>query len=80
MATRLDRGFSVRAKTPEDFVTSPELAALPKGSVVSIDGELGEIVIAGPIVSILWPQSSCTNLIDTKSKKWDIFVCWLEVE
>jgi hypothetical protein len=61
-------------------VTSSELAALPKGFIVSLDGELGEIVSAGSVVGILWPQSGCTNLVDTKSRKWDTFVLWLEAE
>ena len=80
MAARLDRGFSIGAKTSEDFVTLPELASLPKGSIVSIDGEIGEIVNAGSVVGILWPQSGCTNLVDTRSEKWDTFVSWLEEE
>jgi hypothetical protein len=67
-------------------VTPQELAALPVGSVVAIrydDGtldELGEIVRAGQTVWILWPESKCTNCIDTKSKGWYDFIGWLEAE
>jgi len=67
-------------------MTPQELAALPVGSVVAIrydDGtldELGEIVQAGQTVYIRWPESNCTNIIDTNSKGWYDFIGFLEVE
>jgi hypothetical protein len=67
-------------------VTPQELAALPVGSIVVMkydDGtpdEEGEIVKAGQTVSILWPQSKCTNVLDTNSKGWYDFIGWLEAE
>lgn len=61
-------------------MTGVELAALPKGSIVALDGEEGEIVQAGQTVHILWPKSRCTNVIDTNSKKWHTFIEWLEAE
>ena len=67
-------------------MTPQELAALPKGSVVAIrydDGtldELGEIVQAGQTVHILWPESKCTNIIDTNAKGWYDFIGFLEID
>ena len=61
-------------------MTCVELAALPKGSIVRLDGEEGEIIQAGQTVHILWPDSKCTNIIDTKSSSWETFTCWLEAE
>ncbi len=61
-------------------MTAQELAALPKGSIVTLDGEEGEIVQAGQMVQILWPESKCTNVLDTNSKKWHTFIEWLEAE
>jgi hypothetical protein len=67
-------------------MTPQELAALPVGSIVRMkydDGtpdEEGEIVQAGQTVHILWPQSHCTNVLDTNSKGWYDFIGWLEAE
>lgn len=61
-------------------MTLEQLSRLPVGTVVKIDDEEGEIVRAGQEVLISWPESGCTNVIDTKSKVWDTFVCYLEVE
>jgi hypothetical protein len=60
-------------------VTSSELAALPLGSIVLLDGEEGEIVRAGQIVNICWPASNVTQIIYTDSKAWKEFISWLEV-
>lgn len=62
-----------------------ELASLPIGSLVLMkydDGatEVGEIVQAGQTAHIMWPESNCTNIIDTNSKGWHDFVGWLEAE
>ncbi len=61
-------------------MTCAELGALPKGSIVTLDGEEGEIIQAGQTVHILWPDSKCTNVIDTNSKGWKSFIEWLEAE
>jgi hypothetical protein len=66
-------------------VTPQELAALPVGSIVRLEYEdcgfeEGEIVQAGQTVQILWPQSKCTNVLDTNSKGWYDFIGWLEAE
>lgn len=62
------------------IMTGEELAILPVGAVVKLDGEEGEIVSAGQTVQIMWPESKVTNIIDTSSKKWQAFIDWLEVE
>lgn len=61
-------------------MTPLELAALPKGSIVKLDGEEGEIIQAGQTVHILWPDSKRTNVIGTNSKAWGKFIEWLEAE
>jgi hypothetical protein len=61
-------------------MTPEELSALPVGSVVKLDGELGEVIQPGPVVQIIWPDSSCSNLVDTKSEKWKSFISWLQAE
>jgi hypothetical protein len=58
---------------------TPELlASLPMGSKVKLDVEVGTVVSVGPYVSIQWPESDCTNIVDTKSDKWKTFISWLE--
>jgi hypothetical protein len=60
-------------------MTLEALAALPVGSIVLMDdGEEGEIIRAGREVYIMWPQSNCTNIIDTKDKGWDSLVKYME--
>ena len=61
-------------------MTGEELAILPAGSIVKLDGEEGEIVSAGQTVHIMWPESKVTNIVDTNSKKWQSFIDWLEAE
>lgn len=63
-------------------MTREELAALPVGTIVKLEGDsdLGEIIWAGTEVRIMWPESNCTSVIDTRSKKWQTFIRWLEVE
>jgi hypothetical protein len=61
-------------------VTLEALSRLPVGTVVRVDDEEGEIIRSGAEVWILWHQSKCTNCIDTKSKVWDTFVCYLEAK
>lgn len=62
------------------MMTAQELANLPKGAIVNLDGEEGEIIQAGQTVHIMWPTSNCTNVIDTNSKGWYTFISWLEAE
>ena len=59
-------------------MTGQELAALPVGTIIKLDGEEGEIVKAGAICHIMWPESKCTNIVDTKT--WGKFIDWLEAE
>lgn len=61
-------------------MTGKELAALPKGAIVKIDDEEGEIIQAGQTVHIIWPQSELTRIVDTNSKAEQGFIAWLEVE
>jgi hypothetical protein len=66
-------------------MTPQELASLPVGSIVRLNYdeygiEEGEIVQAGQTVQIMWPESKCTNIIDTNSKEWYDFIRWLEAE
>ena len=66
-------------------MTLEELAALPVGSLVTLkhdDGniETGELLRAGTEVWIMWPESECTQVIDTNSKGWEKFTVWLEAE
>lgn len=61
-------------------MTCEELAALPVGSIVKLDGEEGEIVRQGSEVWIMWPETGCTQVIDTNSKGWEKFTVWLEAE
>jgi hypothetical protein len=61
-------------------MTPQELAALPVGSIVRLEGEEGEVVRMGQTVNILWPESKCTNVIDTNSPKWYDFINFLEAE
>ncbi len=55
-------------------MTLEALAALPIGSIVRLDDEEGEILRAGAEVWIIWPESNCSNVIDTRDKTWDSFV------
>ena len=61
-------------------MTGEELSILPVGSIVKLDDEEGEIVLAGQTVHIMWPESKVTNIVDTNSKKWQTFIDWLEAE
>ena len=61
-------------------MTPQELASLSVGSIIRLEGEEGEIVQAGQTVSIMWPSSKCTNVIDTNSKGWYDFIGCLEAE
>jgi hypothetical protein len=61
-------------------MTLEALAALSVGFIVRLGDEEGEIIRAGAEVWIIWPDSRCTNVIDTKSEKWDSFVKYLEAE
>jgi len=60
---------------------APELLqALPVGTIVLLDNELGEVIQSGSTVHIIWPESGVTSLIDTKSKAWKEFIGYLETE
>ena len=59
-------------------MTSTELAALPVGSIVLLDGEMGEVIQAGVICHVMWKE--VTNIIRTESKAWQEFISWLEAE
>ena len=66
-------------------MTGKELVALPIGSIVKMahdDGtiEEGEIIKAGTICHIMWPESKVTNVIDTNAKGWQTYIGWLEAE
>jgi hypothetical protein len=61
-------------------MTPDELAALPAGTIVLLDAEAGEIVKAGKVTEIMWPESGCTNMIDTKSEAWYSFIADLKQE
>lgn len=57
-------------------MTPQELAVLPVGSIIELDGEQGEIVQSGQTVYIKWPD--CTSIIDTAFPGWKEFIGWLE--
>lgn len=63
-------------------MTGPELAALPSGSLVRHDGDIGEIVHAGRTTHIMFPTClwGFTILIDTASKVWQDVISELGVE
>jgi hypothetical protein len=61
-------------------MTGAELANLPVGSIVQIDGEKGEIIQAGREVHIIWPESNLTRIVHTESKAEAKFLEWLEAE
>lgn len=65
-------------------MTCQELANLPVGAIVRIeleDGiEQGEIIQAGQTVQIMWPDTGCTQIIDTNSIGWEKFTVWLEAK
>jgi len=61
-------------------MTPAELAALPIGSIIRQDEEEGEIVQAGAVCHIMWPESKCTNIIDTNARGWENFIRDLEAE
>lgn len=61
-------------------MTAQELAALPVGSIVKLDGEEGEIIQDGQEVHILWPESKITNIIHTKSTAWTELIAEMEAE
>lgn len=61
-------------------MTGEELAQLPVGSIVRIDDEEGEILVSGKECHIGWPDSSCTNIINTESLAWQDFIAYLEAE
>ena len=61
-------------------MTGSELAALPVGSLVKHDGDLGEVVRSGLTTHILFPGVG-TILVDTESKVWqDDVISQLEIE
>jgi len=59
-------------------MTHEELKALPAGSIVRMDDELGEIIQAGNICHIMW--ASRTNIVHTDSKAWQKYITFLELE
>lgn len=61
-------------------MTCAELAALPVGSIVLLDGEQGEVLRSGTEVWIMWPETGCTQVIDTNSIGWEKYTAWLEAE
>ena len=61
-------------------MTGEELAALPIGSIVKMDEDEGEIIKAGRMVHIMWPDVNRTVFVDTESKAWQTFISWLEAE
>lgn len=63
-------------------MTPEQLASLPLGSRVRLEGEgfeIGKIVKTGPVVNIEWPNSDVTNYVDTGSSKWKTFIMWLDL-
>jgi hypothetical protein len=62
-------------------MTSEQLAKLPLGARVRLEGEgfeIGTVVKVGPVVNIEWPNSGVTNYVDTNSPKWETFIKWLD--
>jgi hypothetical protein len=63
-------------------MTAKQLANLPLGSRVRLEGPGGEegvIIKIGPVVYISWPDSDVVNYVDTNSPKWRTFISWLEI-
>lgn len=63
-------------------MTGSELAALPVGSLIKHDGDLGEIVHAGKTTHIMFPTClwGFTILVDTGSKVWQDVISEMEIE
>ena len=61
-------------------MTGAKLANLPVGSIVRIDDEEGEIIQAGRVVHIIWPESNLTRIVHMESKAEAKFIEWLEAE
>lgn len=66
-------------------MTCAELAKLPVGSIVRMNLdeygiEEGEIIRSGTEVWIMWPETGCTQVIDTNSIGWEKYTAWLETE
>ena len=59
-------------------MTGAKLAALPVGSIVLLDGEMGEVVQAGAVTHLMFKD--CTSIIRTESKVWEEFIEQLEEE